>query len=100
MAESRLSRSRPDRLDTPRELRRPLVRRPTLKADTFGTFAEAFARYMGTARFIAWMTIVVVVWVGWNLLAPRDWRFDNFPFIFLTLALSLQASYAAPLILL
>ncbi|MBO0843484.1 MAG: DUF1003 domain-containing protein, partial [Nocardioides sp.] len=40
------------------------------------------------------------VWVGWNLLAPRDWRFDNFPFIFLTLALSLQASYAAPLILL
>ncbi|HEV2798028.1 MAG TPA: DUF1003 domain-containing protein, partial [Nocardioides sp.] len=43
---------------------------------------------------------VVLVWVLWNLLAPVDWRFDDYPFIFLTLVLSLQASYAAPLILL
>ena len=46
------------------------------------------------------MTVFVVVWVGWNLLAPVHWRFDPYPFIFLTLMLSLQASYAAPLILL
>jgi len=47
-----------------------------------------------------WMTVVVVFWVAWNTLAPRDLRFDEYPFIFLTLVLSLQASYAAPLILL
>lgn len=97
MADTRAARGR---LDTPRELRRPLVRPPTFRADAFGSFAEAFARYMGTARFIAWMTMVVVIWIVWNLLVPNQWRFDEFPFIFLTLALSLQASYAAPLILL
>lgn len=97
MADARTARGR---LDTPRELRRPLVKRPTFRADAFGSFAEAFARYMGTARFIAWMTIIVLIWVAWNTLAPSEWRFDTFPFIFLTLALSLQASYAAPLILL
>jgi uncharacterized membrane protein len=46
------------------------------------------------------MTAFVAVWVGWKTLAPVDWRIDPFPFIFLTLMLSLQASYAAPLILL
>jgi uncharacterized membrane protein len=46
------------------------------------------------------MTLFVGVWVLWNLLAPPDLRFDDYPFIFLTLMLSLQASYAAPLILL
>jgi uncharacterized membrane protein len=55
---------------------------------------------MGTARFLIWMTVVVVFWVGWNWLAPDDLRWDDYPFIFLTLMLSLQASYAAPLILL
>lgn len=88
------------RLDTPREVRRQLVRRPSFSPDAFGTFAERFARYMGTARFLLWMTAVVLVWVLWNWLAPKHLRFDEFPFIFLTLALSLQASYAAPLILL
>ena len=89
------------RLDTPRETRRqPLVRRPSYNSDAFGSFAEQFARYMGTARFLMWMTGVVVIWVLWNAFAPQDWKFDEFPFIFLTLALSLQASYAAPLILL
>jgi uncharacterized membrane protein len=63
-------------------------------------FAEQFARFMGTARFLMWMTVVVVGWIGWNTLAPHDLRFDEYPFIFLTLILSLQASYAAPLILL
>ena len=88
------------RLDTPKETRRQLVRRPSYDSDAFGSFAEQFARYMGTARFLMWMTAVVVIWVLWNAFAPADWKFDEFPFIFLTLALSLQASYAAPLILL
>jgi uncharacterized membrane protein len=89
-----------DRLDTPRALRRQLVRRPSYDTDAFGVFAERFARFMGTAKFLIWMTVVVFCWVVWNALAPDDARFDEFPFIFLTLALSLQASYAAPLILL
>ncbi|GAA4371650.1 DUF1003 domain-containing protein [Nocardioides caricicola] len=89
------------RLDTPKDLRRqPLLRRPAYDSDAFGSFAEGFARYMGTARFLIWMTAVVVMWVLWNSLAPEEVRFDDYPFIFLTLALSLQASYAAPLILL
>ena len=66
----------------------------------FGVFAEQFARFMGTATFLIYMTLFVVVWVLWNVLAPEDLRFDEYPFIFLTLMLSLQASYAAPLILL
>ena len=88
------------RLDTPRELRRSLVRRPTVRQDAFGIFAEQFARFMGTARFLIYMTLFVIIWIAWNLLAPVDLRWDDYPFIFLTLMLSLQASYAAPLILL
>ena len=79
------------------------MRRPTVDADAFGVFAESFARYMGTAKFLLWMTAFVAAWIAWNTLAPAhdpDLRFDEFPFIFLTLMLSLQASYAAPLILL
>jgi uncharacterized membrane protein len=88
------------RLDTPRELRRQLVRRPARDTDRFGIFAEQFARFMGTATFLIYMTAFVVFWLVWNLTAPADLRFDDYPFIFLTLMLSLQASYAAPLILL
>jgi uncharacterized membrane protein len=69
--------------------------------DAFGKFAEGFARFMGTARFLAWMTLIIVLWVIWNApIGPPRPRFDEYPFIFLTLILSLQASYAAPLILL
>ena len=93
-------RTRAARLDTPRELRRHLVRRPAVPQDAFGSFAEKFARFMGTARFLIWMTLFVLTWVIWNLVAPQSLRFDHYPFIFLTLMLSLQASYAAPLILL
>jgi len=89
-----------ERLDTPRAARRPIVRRPAYDADAFGVFAEQFARFMGTATFLAYMTGFVVVWVAWNTLAPDALRFDPYAFIFLTLVLSLQASYAAPLILL
>lgn len=94
-------RTRRGRLDTPRETRRqPLVRRPAYDSDAFGSFAEQFARFMGTASFLIYMTAVVAIWVAWNALAPEDARWDDYPFIFLTLMLSLQASYAAPLILL
>jgi len=92
--------ARRTRLDTPRETRRQLVRRPSYDTDRFGVFAEQFARFMGTATFLLYMTLFVVVWMLWNVLAPDRLQFDNFPFIFLTLMLSLQASYAAPLILL
>jgi uncharacterized membrane protein len=69
--------------------------------DAFGKFAEGFARFMGTARFLAWMTVIIVLWLIWNApIGPPRPRFDEYPFIFLTLILSLQASYAAPLILL
>jgi uncharacterized membrane protein len=88
------------RLDTPADVRRPLVRRPSYDEDAFGVFAEQFARFMGTARFLAYMTAFVIIWISWNLLAPDDLKWDEYPFIFLTLMLSLQASYAAPLILL
>ncbi|MEV7342592.1 DUF1003 domain-containing protein [Streptomyces sp. NPDC093544] len=86
------------RLDQPKPTRRRLL--PEWDPEAFGRFSERIARFLGTGRFIVWMTIVVVVWVLWNIFAPGDLRFDNYPFIFLTLMLSLQASYAAPLILL
>jgi uncharacterized membrane protein len=95
-----MAERRGSRLDTPKEQRRTLIRTPTYDRDAFGVFAEQFARFMGTARFLMWMTVVVIFWIGWNSLAPHHLRFDEYPFIFLTLILSLQASYAAPLILL
>src|SRR5215203_7018419 len=90
-----------ERLDVPGRRRRSTI--PTIKVDrdAFGKFAEAFARFMGTARFLFGMTVVIVLWVLWNVpWGPPRPRFDEYPFIFLTLMLSLQASYAAPLILL
>ncbi|WUW15853.1 DUF1003 domain-containing protein [Streptomyces sp. NBC_01465] len=86
------------RLDQPRAPRRRFL--PEYDPESFGRLSEQVARFLGTGRFIVWMTVVIVVWVVWNTLAPDAWRFDPFPFIFLTLVLSLQASYAAPLILL
>jgi uncharacterized membrane protein len=88
------------RLDVPRDTSRRLLRRPQFEEDTFGRFAERFARFMGTASFLLYMSLFVALWLLWNWLAPGDDKFDPFPFIFLTLMLSLQASYAAPLILL
>ena len=87
-----------NRLDQPREPRRSLL--PSYDPDEFGALSERIARFLGTWRFIAWMSAVIVVWVLWNIFAPRALRWDQYPFIFLTLMLSLQASYAAPLILL
>ncbi|MEV5897031.1 DUF1003 domain-containing protein [Nonomuraea fuscirosea] len=87
-----------DRLDQPRALRRTL--RPHYDPEAFGRLSEQIARFLGTARFIVYMTVFVSVWVIWNVAAPASLTFDPYPFIFLTLMLSLQASYAAPLILL
>ena len=86
------------RLSVPRESRRTI--RPNYDPETFGRLSEKFARFIGTARFLVYMTIFVFFWVTWNSLGPVELRFDEYPFIFLTLLLSLQASYAAPLILL
>jgi uncharacterized membrane protein len=87
------------RLDQPRDPSRRLPR-PTYDPDSFGRISESFARFIGTGRFLVWMTVFVVTWISWNVFAPEDLQFDPYPFILLTLALSLQASYAAPLILL
>ncbi|NUO98217.1 MAG: DUF1003 domain-containing protein [Nonomuraea sp.] len=87
-----------DRLDQPRALRRSL--RPHYDPEAFGRLSERIARFLGTARFIVYMTVFVAVWVIWNIAAPPALKWDPYPFIFLTLMLSLQASYAAPLILL
>ena len=67
--------------------------------DAFGRFSELIARALGTARYLVFQTVIVVVWISVNVIVP-ELRFDEYPFILLTLALSLQASYAAPLILL
>ncbi len=91
------------RVDTPQEVRRQLIRRPTaFSSESFGVISEKFARFMGTPRFLIWMTIFVVLWLGWNTLAPSGVQFDPraLNYTLLTLMLSLQASYAAPLILL
>ncbi len=85
------------RLDQPRGTRRS---GPRYDTEAFGRFAETIARFIGTARFLVLQTAVVIGWIVWNTVLPASARFDEFPFIFLTLALSLQAAYAAPLILL
>jgi len=81
------------------DLRRPLLRGPH-DPNSFGRASERIARFLGTGRFLVYMTAVVLIWIGWNVFAPRSVYFDHYPFILLTLVLSLQASYAGPLILL
>lgn len=70
--------------------------------EAFGQFSESIARFLGTARFLVWQTIVIVLWLVFNILPPADFQFDPWGrgLVLLTLVLSLQASYAAPLILL
>ncbi|MET0663545.1 MAG: DUF1003 domain-containing protein [Ilumatobacteraceae bacterium] len=71
-------------------------------SDRFGAFSESIARYLGTAQFLVWQTIVIAVWILHNTFAPDRLQFDPWSrgLVLLTLLLSLQASYAAPLILL
>ena len=129
MADSRRRASRGrTRLDQPVQPRG--VPRPHYDPDAFGRFSEGIARFIGTARFLVIMTIIVVIWIAYNVSidvgsgrdsgykacqvvrsqqiaqrlpptdCPKPAPFDPYPFILLTLVLSLQASYAAPLILL
>jgi len=97
MASGRRRTSR-TRLDQPIETTRGI--RPAYDSERFGRLSERVARYIGSWAFIAWMTVVIIMWVSFNVFAPNGIRPDAYPFIFLTLLLSLQASYAAPLILL
>ena len=77
-----------DRLDIPGPRK---VKRPRVQLDS---------EFMGTAKFLVYMTVIVCSWVIWNLVAIYKLRFDPYPFILLNLFFSTQASYSAPLILL
>jgi uncharacterized membrane protein len=85
------------RLDQPRVERRTV--RLRVDPEAFGKWTEKFARFLGTGRYLVVQTALIVLWVGVNVV-PGIPHPDKYPFLFLTLALSLQASYAAPLILL
>src|SRR5699024_9913236 len=84
--------------------RRPLLAEeaPARGSDRFGRATEWIARAMGTPWFLVILTLFCIAWMAWNTIAPEEWRFDSaaIGFTALTLILSLQASYAAPLILL
>src|SRR6478609_1356377 len=84
------------RLDTPRTSRNFT---PRVDVEAVGAFSESIARFLGTGRYLAMQTILVIVWISLNLFAVTL-RWDPYPFILLNLAFSTQAAYAAPLILL
>lgn len=91
-----------NRFDAPLGSRKRFVPNLRVNPETFGRASEAFARAMGTGGFLIGMTIFVAIWLTWNTLAPQATQFDprSLNFTLLTLILSMQASYAAPLILL
>ena len=72
---------------------------PVYDPDMFGRLAERLARFLGTGRYLATQTLLVIIWIALNLVAV-SLRWDPYPFILLNLAFSTQAAYAAPLILL
>jgi len=90
-----------ERLDTPVAPRRRF-RRPRVDSEMVGSVSEGIARFTGTPRFLVYLTAFVAIWLVWNTWGPESLRFDSaaLGFTALTLMLSLQASYAAPLILL
>lgn len=91
-----MAEARPRRLDQPKTGSRLSLE---FDPDTFGRFAEAIARFMGTGRFLFWQSMMIVVWIILNAL-PFIFHWDAYPFILLNLLFSVQAAYAAPLILL
>lgn len=99
MAADRRERRGP-RLDQPLERGRSL--RPSVDPEAVGRWSEKVARYLGSWQFIGQMTVFIVAWIGWNVFAPDVAQWDPYTrgLVLLTLILSLQASYAAPLILL
>ena len=72
---------------------------PHYDADAFGRFSEGIARFLGTGRFLAGQTVLVIAWIILNTIGIVN-HWDPYPFILLNLAFSTQAAYAAPLILL
>ena len=88
-------------LSAPKGIRAGLLPRFSSR-DRFGRFTEAVARGMGTPWFLVALSVFVAAWITWNTVGPETLRFDSLAlgFTALTLILSLQASYAAPLILL
>src|SRR5262249_22306696 len=98
----RLAIPRPMSLRSDDTLSQPRVRRSLgihYDPDAFGRFSEGIARFLGTGRYLAWQTGIVIVWIAFNAVAV-GLRWDPYPFILLNLAFSTQAAYAAPLILL
>ncbi|WP_297741113.1 DUF1003 domain-containing protein [uncultured Tessaracoccus sp.] len=87
-------------LSKPRDGKRSFFPKVQLDSEAFGLFAEAVARFMGTAKFLVYMTVIVVAWVALNLVGIYGFKWDPYPFILLNLFFSTQASYSAPLILL
>ncbi len=88
--------------DAPRSVRRSPKERRSSGNESFGRWTEGIARAMGTPWFLLGLTLFCAAWLVWNTFAPEQWRFDSasIGFTALTLILSLQASYAAPMILL
>ena len=80
--------------------RRNWLPKVSLDSEAFGAFAEAAARFMGTGKFIVYMTVFVITWITLNVIGIYGLKWDEYPFILLNLFFSTQASYAAPLILL
>jgi uncharacterized membrane protein len=90
-----------DYFDSPKGMGPRLVR-PARSTDRFGRSTESIARAMGTPWFLLGLTVFCIIWITFNAFAPEELRFDSaaIGFTALTLLLSLQASYAAPMILL
>ena len=86
-------------LSAPRQRRRLDL---SYDAEAFGRFSESIAMLLGTGRYLVWQTAVIIVWLVVNVIPPANFQFDPWGrgLVLLTLVLSLQASYAAPLILL
>ena len=93
---SRMPESSRRRLDQPRSSRA----RCELDPDSFARFSERIARFLGTGRFLAIQTVLVLLWIALNVVLAVQDQWDPYPFILLNLAFSTQAAYAAPLILL
>ncbi len=101
MADRPATEKRPnERLHTPGRRSRFQLPKVELDPDLFGRFAEWVARFMGTAKFLTYMTVFVIVWVSINVIGLWGLKWDPYPFILLNLFFSTQASYSAPLILL
>jgi uncharacterized membrane protein len=61
--------------------------------------SDQFAAIAGSWGFISAFLFVLVAWIAFNAFALANRGFDPYPFILLNLALSFQAAYAAPIIM-